>query len=177
MITELLDGVAAVVEDLAVSLLTGLGGDDDHTVTCLRAVDGGRSGVLENLDALYILRIDSAEAGHLEAVDNVQRIAGATVIGRDTADADRSDGTRVSGGGNDLHTGSLAGECGGDVVDGTVLERFAAHGRDGAGDVALALHTVTDDDGFFNHLGVLIHDDNEAGLIADGNLLLLVSDG
>ena len=177
MDAEFLDGVTSVVEDLSVTLLARLGGDDDDAVTGLGAVNGGRGGVLEDFDALDILRVHRAQAGDLQTVDDVQRIAGVIGVRRDTADTDGTDGTGISGGGDDLDTGRLARESGGDIVDGAVFQRLAPDGSDGAGDVALLLDAVADDDGLFQHLVVLFHEDGEPGLVADGDFLLLVADG
>ena len=168
-------GVLVVVEHLAVTLLTGLGGHEDDTVTCLSAVDGGGGGILQDLDGLDHFRIQVLDVVHLQTVHDEERSEG-TGVGGVTADADGGAGTRSTGRVDDLHTGGLALEGGGGVGGGTVLEILLADGRDGTGEVTLLLDTVTDHDGLVEELGVLLKDHVENGLVSDGDHLAGVAD-
>ena len=76
----------------------------------------------------------------------------------------------------DVHTGGLALEGVGRIDGGQVLEGLLTHRSHGAGEVALALHTVTDDHRFIDELGVLDEDETEIGLVADGNRLIGITD-
>ena len=78
--SEFLNRITAVIEYPSRPLLAGLSGDDDHAVTGLSTVDGGGSGILEDLYALDVLRIHGAEAGNLKAVHDIERIACGTGI-------------------------------------------------------------------------------------------------
>ena len=76
--------------------LAALCRDDDYAVTGLGAVDGGRSGILHDLDVLDVNRVQVVEQLRVRgriAVDHVQRVV-AAVDRAVTADADRRGGAR-----------------------------------------------------------------------------------
>ena len=175
LLAEGLQGEAAVVGHGRVSFLAGLGGDEDDAVTCLRTVDGGGGGILEDLHGLDHGRIEVLDVVHLQAVHDEERsdVAG---VGGVTADTDISTGTRSTGGVDDLDTGGLALEGGGGIRRGTVLQVVRTYGSHGAGQVTLPLHAVTDDHGLFQHLGILLEDDVVGGLVGDREGLGLVTD-
>ena len=69
------DGEIAVVRHLGLLVvLAALGGDQDDAERAAGAVDGGRSGVLENRDRLDVVRVDAVGIG-FHAVDQDQRAA------------------------------------------------------------------------------------------------------
>ena len=172
--SDILDRVLEVVEHAAAALGTGLGGDEHDTVTGLDAVDGGGGGVLQDLDGSDGLRSEVADVVDLQTVHDHER--GGLGVGGITADLDRRSGTRSTGSVHDLHTGGFALQSLCDIGRRAVLKVGFLDGRNGAGDIALPLDTVTDDHGFLEHLGVLLEDDVEGGLVADGKGLGLVAD-
>ena len=151
---------AAVVGDMGRAFLTGLGGDEHDTVTGLRTVDGGGGGVLQDLDGLDHGRIQILDVVHLQTIDDEERsdVAG---VGGVTADTDVSALARSTGGVDDLDTGGLALQGGGGVGGGTVLQVLGTDRCHGAGQVALALDAVTDDDGLIQEFSVLDEDELE----------------
>ena len=97
-----LDGglVREIDRDLAGLAL--LGGDDDDAVRGTRTVDGGRRSILQHLDGLDVIHVESDVVGGRDSVDHIQRRvvregAGTTdEYGRETA--------QVTGG-THAHTG------------------------------------------------------------------------
>ena len=72
-----LDGILHIIEYLAFTFLrTGLCRHKDDTISGLSAIDGGGSGVLEDLHRLDVARIQIAYVTHLDAIDNIQRADG-----------------------------------------------------------------------------------------------------
>ena len=155
-----LPAVAAVISNGSLAFLAALGGHEDHAVRGTGAVDGGRSGILEDFHGLDIRRVQVVDAAvHRHAVHDVQRVG--VVDGADTADLDLGTGTRLTGCLGDLDTGNLALEG---VVHGGGADRVqgvAVHFGDGGRDDALLLDTVTYDHGFVQHLGVVLQDDDQ----------------
>ena len=164
-----------VIEHLAITLLTGLGGHEDDTVTSLGAVDGGGGGILQDLDGLDHFRIQILDVVHLQTVHDEERSEG-TGVGGITTDADGGAGTRSAGSVDDLDTGGLALEGGGGVGSRTVLQVFRTDGGHGTGQVALLLDTVTDDHGLIQEFGILLEDDVEDGLVGRRECLVGVAD-
>ena len=86
------------------TLLTLLGGNQDHTVRGAVTIEGCRSGVLQDRHRLDILRVqvrDVTTIGH--TVEDIQRRA-ATIDGTDTTDTDRRILTRYTIGAVHLNT-------------------------------------------------------------------------
>ena len=53
---DIVESHITIVTDVgAFCLATALGGNDDHTVGCLRTVDGGSGSITEHVDALDII--------------------------------------------------------------------------------------------------------------------------
>ena len=175
LLAEGLQGEAAVVGHGRVSFLAGLGGDEDDAVTCLRTVDGGGGGILQDLHGLDHGRIEVLDVVHLQTVHDEERSDGAGVRGV-AADTDGCTFTRSTGRVDDLHTGGLALEGGGSVGRGAVLQVVRTDGSHGTGQVTLPLHAVTDDHGLFQHLGIILEDDVVGGLVGDREGLGLVTD-
>ena len=179
VVAEAAEGKLVVVEDVAVLVLV-LGAvlrcDENDTVTGLRTVDSGGGGILQNFHGFDHGRIEVVDLVDLQTVHDEERAEAGTAVGGDTADADGSSFTRGTGIVEDLHAGGLALEGGGCIGRGTVLEFGLADRGHGSGEVALALHTVTDHDGLFEHLVILFEDDVEDALVADGDGLSLVAD-
>ena len=103
---------------------------------------------------------------NLQTIDDKERsdVAG---VGGVTADADRCRSTGGSGAVDDVDTGGLALEGCGGVGGGPVLELFLTDGGNRAGEVALSLYAVSDDDRFLKELGILLKDDVVDGLVAN----------
>ena len=153
-LAQSLGGKLVAVADLAVTL-TPAGGNENHTVTGLGAVDSGRGAVLQHFHGLDIVGVDTGDGGGDTAIHHIQRIG--VIVGGNTADTDGRSGTRSGGGGKSLHTGRLTTQSLLGAHDGTVLDVFGLHLGDGARHIGFLLHTVTHHDGFFNHLGVGKH--------------------
>ena len=170
-------GELIIVEDTSVlGLRAALGGDEDDTVTGLRTIDGGGSGVLQDLHGLDHGRIQVLDVVHFQAIHDQERAEAGTAVGGDTADADMGLFTRSARIGIDLDTGGLALQGGGGIGGGTVHQFLGTDGRHRTGEVALALDTVADDHGLIQEFGVLLQDDLDLGLVADGNHLRGVTD-
>ena len=168
-------GEAAVVGDVGGAFLAGLGGDEHDTVTGLRAVDGGGGGVLQDLHGFDHRRIQVLDVVHLQTIDDEER-SDVTGVRGITTDADVGTGTRSTGGVDDLDTGGLTLEGSGGVGDGTVLQVFGTDRSHGAGEVALALDTVTDHDRLLQEFSVFLEGDVEHGLVHRGEGLIGITD-
>ena len=175
LLAQGLQGEAAVVGDVGGAFLTTLGGDEHDTVTGLGAVDGGGGGVLQDLHGFDHRRIQVLDVVHLQTIDDEERSDVAGVRGI-TTDADVGTGTRSTGGVDDLDTGGLTLEGSGGVGDGTVLQVFGTDRSDGAGEVALALDTVTDHDRLLQEFSVFLEGDVEHGLVHRGESLIGITD-
>ena len=165
------DGGVEVHAGLAGLALAG--GHEDDAVGTVGAVDGGRGGVLEDLDALDILRVEPAQVGGRAVVDAIhdpERV-GVAVDRGDTADADVVAAGRVAAGLGDHDAGCGALEALGDGDRRALVHRLGVDGSDRSGHVAFLLGTVTDDHGLFQEELVLFKDEVEACLAA-GELLL-----
>ena len=164
-----------VVENLALALLTGLGGNEDNTVTGFGTVDGGGGGILEDFHGLDHFRIQILDVFHLQAVHDEERSEVTGVRGV-TTDADVGVGARSTGSLDDLHTGGLALEGSRGAGGGTILQIIRAHGSHGTREVALLLDTVTDHDGLVEEFGVFLEDDVEDGLVGRRERLIGIAD-
>ena len=170
-------GVLEVVEDPAVlGLGTALGGDEDDTVTCLRTVDGGGSGVLQDLHGFDHGRIQVLDVVHFQTVHDHERSETGAAVGGDTADADVGLFARGAGVGVDLHAGGLALQGGGGVGGGTVHQFLRTDRRHRTGEVTLALDAVADDHGLLKELGIFQEDDVDDVPVTDRNHLGGIAD-
>ena len=164
-----------VVGNGRVAVLALLGRDEHDTVTGLCTVDGGGSGVLQDLHGLDHGRVEVLDVVNLQTVHDEEG-SEVTGVGGITADADLRLGTRSTGVVEDLHTCGLALEGGGGIRGGTVLEVFRTDRSHGTGQVALTLDTVADDHGLLEELGVFFENEVENTLLADGNGLRRITD-
>ena len=153
----ILHTIGKVVGDDGLPFGTGLGGHEDHAVGRAGAVDGGGSGVLEDVDALDVVRVDVVDAAGRHPVHDVER--GRVVDGADTADDDRGAGARGAGVLGDLDTGGHALEHVVHPVLGLDLQVVGGHRGDGGRNHGFLLDAIADDDRLFQHLGVLREDD------------------
>ena len=144
--------VAFVVDLQGLVFLTVLGGDDDHTVSGTRTVDGTCRCVFEHLNGFNVVRREVADGGsHGHTVDNVERSGAAERT--DTTNAHRGVGTGLTVGG-DLHTRHLTFEHGGDVGVGNAFQLLGVHNRYRTGEVGLLLSTVTHHNHLVEHVVV-----------------------
>ena len=157
LVTQLLDAVREVVGDGSLVLITALGGDEHDTGSAAGTVDSGRSGILQDFDALDIVGVDEVVIGNGIAVHHVQG-GGAGGKGVDTADADVHTCTGSAFALTDFHTGYAAHE-GLSQGGGGFLQLVGFDGGHRAGKVALTHGSVTDDDGFLQEGAVLGQDD------------------
>ena len=170
---------------------TALGGDDDNTVSGTGTVDGGGGGVLQDVDALDIGRVDGVDgAVGKHTVDDQQRLVDALgrsrhgTAGRDgvlTADGHGLGVVAGGAGGRSIaQTGHLGGQGrqgvrvgeGGDVGVVAIVDA-----GDGAGNVTLAGGTVTDDNHIVQEEGVLLQNNVNRLLTTDCDFHSLVADG
>ena len=153
----ILHTVGEVVVDDSLAFRAGLGGHEDHTVSRAGTVNGGGSGILEDVDTLDVVRIDVVDAAGRHAVHDVKR--GRMVDGADTADDDRGAGARGTGILGDLDTGGHALEHVVHPVLGLDFQVIGGHRGDGSRHHGFLLDAVTDDDRLFQHLGILGEED------------------
>ena len=134
---------------------TALGGNQNHAIGGAGAVDGGRCGILHHGDALDVVGVHILQA-HFNAVH--QDVGGPGTA--QVAAAAEGDGGLGTG-----RAGSRVGdgEAGDKALEGlrgvhyrTLGELLALYLGNGAGEVDFLLDTVAHDDGFFQHLAVLV---------------------
>ena len=123
-------------------LMTGFGGDQDHTVSGLATIDGGRGSILHDLHRLDIRRGQEVYILQYHSVHYIDR-RGFGLHGTDTADTDLCSCSRLSRIGIYRHTGcfSLQG-----LVNGcqrSLLQILCLYGRYSTCQVALLHHAVT----------------------------------
>ena len=99
-----------------------LGGDEDHTVTGARAVEGGRCGVFEDADALDVCRCNVAQGAVIDGSVHYVERCGRGVDGAKTTDAEGAGFTRLTGGGGHLYAGGGTAQGTRDVRDGAFLQ-------------------------------------------------------
>ena len=144
--------VTLVVHLQRLVLLTVLRGDDHHTVSGTRTVDGTCRCVLQHLDRFDIVRREVADRRtHGHTVDHIQRSAAAERS--HTTDTHRRVSTRLTVGGN-LHTSHLTFEHRRDVRVRGALQFVGIHDRHRTCQVGLLLSTVTHHDYLIQHHGV-----------------------
>ena len=163
LVLDDLVGEGAGVADMHLALGTLLGGHEDDTVGAAGTVDGGRGGVLQDLDGLDILRVEVLDraAHHRNAVHDIQRRRGGGE-GALTADIHGTDFTRALVGA-DIHTGGAALQGFEDVVGRTLGQLLGADGNHGARHIALLHRTVTDGHGLFEEQAVILQGDGHVG--------------
>ena len=147
--------VTAVVNLQRLILTTMLGGDDDHTITSTRTVDGTGSGILQNLDGLNIISGEVTDRStHWHSIDNIKRCG--TSKSTDTTNTHRWIGTRLTIG-RDLYTRNLTLKHGGDIGVGYLLQLVGIDNGNRAGQVGLLLSTITDNDNLIQNTVISCH--------------------
>ena len=155
---------------------TVLGGDQDHTPCSTATVDGGRSGVLQDGDALDVVRVDEGEVGDFHAVEEDQRLV-VTVDGTHTTDLHRRGCRQVVGVVRDRQARDDTLETFGHIGDRLAAECLVSvDSRDGTRQVDLLLGTETDNHRFGEHLGIICEDDVDHTPAGYSDLLGLVTD-
>ena len=183
-------GVLAGVVDVVLAGTTLLGRDDDNAGHGARTVDGGGGAVLQDVETLDIVGVESRDGGG----DKGRGVSGGEIIGTDVEHVSHDDavhhpeglGAAVDGGGTtdaDLgggaegtrdilhgHTGDAAFQGAADVGHTIQLRIFGADlgGRTGEEAAVHLLHTGHDD--LFQHLGVGLQTDRH--LRCDRNFLV-----
>ena len=92
-LTKRVESHLHIIEYLTVLGFTSLGGNENDTVSGLCTVNGGRCGILKNLDILNHLRVKVLDIVHLKTVHN-KKWSDISGVGRITADTDIGLGTR-----------------------------------------------------------------------------------
>ena len=170
---DVLAADVAVIRERGAAFLALFGGDQHDTVRSTGTVDGGRGGVLQNVDGFDIVGVQGIDvtAGH--AVDDVERLG--VTDSADTTDIDFVSTSRLTGALGDGDTRALALE-GGDRGGRAEFGEFVTLYLDGrAGDEFLLLDTVTDDDRLVQLVEFRIERDIDRSTALNGNLLFGVS--
>jgi hypothetical protein len=175
--------VRAHAEAHAIADAAALRGDQNDAVRPARAVDRGRRGVLEDVDALDFIRIDArdrrlplsarrqlleAALNHRDAVDDVERLIAGVERAR-SAHAHRDRAAGLTGVLHHLYAGDLALEGVVDADDGNVSDRHRVDRRDRARDVRSARCTVADRHDLGERDGDRRHGEVDAGRRAGGH--------
>ena len=148
--------------------------DEDDTIGGTGAVDGGRSRILEDLDALDVVRVQVGDIT-LHAVDQAERIL-ALVDGRTAADEETRRGTGQVVVGRDAQAGDLALEGVADRRDRRVHQLFTVHFGDGGGQGLAGLGAVTDDHDVVQQVFIHLQGHIDDSGTADALLLVLIAD-
>ena len=171
------DRVPAVVVDGGLAFFTGtaLGIDQNYAGGGLCTVNGAGGGVLQDGDALDVIRIHQRQAA-LHAVHQDERAAG--VQGNLAADGKAVlgslDGT-VTIREHDGRIGTLDGHR--RIRDGALVQRGPVDDGHGTGHVHPFLGTVTHDDHFVKKVHRIVEDNPDVALVAiDKDFLILVAD-
>ena len=163
-----------VVRHLDLTSLTLLGGHEDHTVSSSRTVDGAGCSVLQHVDTLDVGRVQVVDITTGHTVDNVKR-SGVT-IGTSTTDSHLKAITGLTRYGLNRHTRALALESAEHLCGVHLGDVLTLHLNSSTSDQLLLLDTITYDNHFVKNGIVVLHRDVEMILIANGNLLSLVTD-
>ena len=163
-----------VVAHLYSSFLTLLGGDENHTVSSRRTVDGSRGSVLQHVDTLDVGRVQRVDVAAGHTVDDVDRSGAA--VRTCTTDVDFESVTRLTRSCLDGDTRCLALQCAeglGGVQLGDVL---TFHFQCSTGDQLLLLDTVTYDHHFLQCLVVFLKSNSQRALVSNDDFLRRVTD-
>ena len=133
------------VADMSLAATVGAvsSSDQHHAVTSLGTIDSSRSGILQHLHRLDERRIEVLDVVDLQTINDEQRSV--VTIGTVATHTNLGTGSRRTTV-DDLHTSDLALQGCTCVARGEILDSVATHGGHSTGQVALLLHTITDDD-------------------------------
>ena len=155
----ILHTVGEVVGNLGLTLGSFLCGDEHNTVRCTGTINSTGSSILEHLDTLDVVRVQEIDAASRETIYNVEGLG--VVDGTDTTDTDLCTGIRSTGALDNRNTGGHTLQ---DIVHTGLsggLEVLGGDAGNGGGHHRFLLHTITDDDGLFQHLGIVLEDDSQ----------------
>ena len=149
--------------DRGLALLRALGRDDDDTIGSLRTIDGGRGGIFQHLDRLYVIAVDNGTGvltGH-HTVDHVKRAVGiATERGGTTDRGSGAKSTRRTIGRHG-HTGYTTLQRLHDITCRHVGHIFHFNDRDRTGQIGFLFGRVTYYHHFTQSLRILLQLDVE----------------
>ena len=171
---DVLAAIETVIGDDHASFLALFRGHEHDTVGGTCTVDGGGSSILENVDGLDVVGVENVDVTTGHTVDDIQRFG---VTDRtDTADVDLVAAARLAGvlGDGNARALALQGAEGGRRVEPGQLIALHLHRR--TGDEFFLLYTVTDDDGFAEHVEIRIQHDVQGAAVVDCDLSLLVAE-
>ena len=165
-----------VEREFRLTHLTGLGRDDNNTVSTTHTVDGGGRCILEDRETFDILGVDVVEAA-LYTVDQHQRTGMLVRESRDTANPDV--GLVVAGFAGTLHrdNASETSRDDGGQTGRRHLDLIRLDGSLRTDDRNLSLGTITHDDDFIQFVNDRYKRHVNKGALAHQNLLLLVTEG
>ena len=138
---------------------TVFGGDDDHTISSLRTIDGCCSSITEHIDAFDIVGRNHRNVDAGNAVNNIVRLhSGTRTQRRSTTQRDGGSAVRVGCRRNN-QSGNLTLQHLTGIGEDTLVQVFGLHGGNGRCDV-LTLHgTITNDNNLIQELVVFLQRD------------------
>ena len=148
---------------------TLLRGHENNTITCLSTIDSCTGSILQNFDTLNHGWVQIRDIIYLHTIHDEQWAEVAT-IGRITTYTNLSTSTRSTAV-DDLHTCHLALQSCSSIGSGKVLDFVTLHGCHGTSQVALLLHTITDDYHVIQCLHILVQTNGKIVLVAHFHLL------
>ena len=157
---------------MRLAFLALLCGDKDDTVGRAGSIDGSGGGILQNLDALDVVRVDEVDAAGRHTIHYIKRVR--IVDCSDTSDSDLRSSVRRSGSLGDEHSGGHTLEH---IVNpglGLDLEVIGGDAGDGGGDNALFLNAVTDHDRLFD--GLCVRNEGHLHVLRGRKLLRNIAD-
>ena len=145
--------IAAVIY-AGLACLATAGGHEDDTVRGAGTVNGGGGGILQDVDALDVIRVDVLEGCALDSIDHHER-SGAATDGVQTTDQDVVSAARLIVGTLDLDArkGSLEGA--GSIGVAATDQVGGGNRSNRTGQVTLLDGTVTDHHRLIQHLRIL----------------------
>ena len=164
----------AIILNSNLAFLTLLRGNEDDTVGSTSTIDGSRSGILQYVDALDVVWIQTVQTvigcTRNNSVDNEEW--GRLTDGSHTTDVHLESLAWLSRALCDVHTGSLALQCSQRVCRVHLRNVLTLHRNVGTGEQFLLLNTITDNNHLFQCV-VLLHVHVDDGLIANLDFLAL----
>ena len=162
-----------IVRYLDLTLLTLLGSYEDNTIGCGRTVDGTGCGILQNVDTLYVGRVQVVDIT-CYTINNIKRSC--VAVGTGTTDRNLKAITRLTGSRLNVNTRSLALQSAQHLCGIHLLNIITLHLNGRTGNELFLLNTITYDNNFFESLVVCLHCDVKIRLITYNDFLLLVTD-
>ena len=143
---EVLHTDIAIVTDFGNAGFTSFGGNQDNAVGSTRTIDGGRSGILQDVQRFNVTRVQSVDATVGNSIYHIKRGEGSGST--DTADIHLKARTQEAVVLRDVDTRWLALQSAQGIHSVQLGYVFSFYLYSGAGDKFLFLYTVTDNNYF-----------------------------